>query len=268
MCFIYLCTGYSGFSQTKIDTVYIRYSSNIAINTTKDSAAYYRVRTISDGVLTAEDYSMKDSVLKCAAYYKTFDPYIRQGHCIFYSNDTLKYSEGDYIEGEMSGIWACYYSTGERWYTETYINGIKNGMLKGYYKTGEVKRIEQYKKGKRVKGRCYTKDGKDTVYYKMHIMPSFPGGDKAMVRYFLDNIIYPEQAKINKIQGTSYISFVVNTDGSIIDVEIVKGKEVHPLLDRAARDCVKKMPTWTPGYLDGSPIKVKKYQRVKFVLPE
>lgn len=269
--FIFLCllviSSFTSFSQTKIDTVYVK-SIYSTTNTIKDSASYYRVRTIADGVLKAEDYRIEDSVMKCSGYYKSFDPYVKHGYFYFYSTDTmLVSSEGNYEEDKLSGVWKNYYSTSELWYTATYDNGIRSGMLKGYYKTGEVKRIEQYKKGKRVKGKCYTKSGKDTVYYEMYIMPSFPGGEKAMVRYILSKLQYPEQARINKIQGTVYISYVVNTDGSIIDVEVVKGREVHPLLDSAAQNCIKNMPTWTPGYVEGSPVKVKRMQKIKFTLP-
>ncbi len=264
---VFACTCLMSFSQTKIDTVYIKYP-DATNNTTKDSAFYYRVRIISQGVLKAEDFSIDDSIRKCSGYYKSFDPYVKHGYFVFYINDSIVDFEGNYIEDKLSGVWKNYYSSGELWFTATYSNGLKNGILKGYFKTGEAKRIEKYKKGKRVKGQCYTKFGKDTAYYEMYIWPSFPGGEKAMIDYFVKKIIYPEQAKINKIEGISYISYIVNVDGSISDVEVVKGKENHPLLDQAAMDCVRKMPTWTPGYIDGSPVKMKRVQRIKFLLPQ
>lgn len=261
-------TGYMSFSQTKIDTVYIKYPDAKA-NTTRDSAAYYRVRTVSGTELKAEDYSMKDSVLKCSAYYKSFDPNIKQGLFVDYSpnvNGTLSVAriEGNYVNDKKDGIWKYYFSGGELWYTETYAEGYKNGMLKSYYKTGEVKRVEEYKDDKLMQGKCYTRDGKDTAFYNMFILPLFPGGEKAQHDYVIDHIIYPEQARKLGIQGIVFVSYVVNTDGSIGDVEVVKGKGAHPLLDRAAVDCVKQMPAMTPGYMDGTPVKVKMAQRIKF----
>ena len=84
--------------------------------------------------------------------------------------------------------------------------------------------------------------------------------------YFKWHLIYPSKAVKEKIQGTVYVFYIINTDGSIVNVEIVKGKGVHPLLDDEAMRCVKEMPTWVPGYIEGVPVKVKRVQRVKFAL--
>ncbi|WP_245553839.1 energy transducer TonB [Cytophaga aurantiaca] len=260
-------SSYMGFSQTKIDTVYVKYH-NAENNTTKDSASFYRVRTIAGGVLKAEDYSIEDSSLESSAHYKSFDPYVKQGYCIYYLNDSVVYSEGDYMEGKKSGIWKKYYSSGELWYTETDVEGDRNGTLKGYYKTGEIKRIEEYKNDTLVTGKCYTKSGKDTAYYEMYIMPAFPGGEQAKMKYIQNHIIYPKKAMREHIQGTVYVSYVVTADGSIDDVKILKGKGVDELLDAEAIRCLKAMPTWTPGYIEGSPEKVRMIQRIKFSLTQ
>ncbi|WP_157447009.1 energy transducer TonB [Cytophaga aurantiaca] len=263
--FVFTATCLVSVSQTKIDTIYIKYLSS-TISTTKDSASYYRVRTSINGILKASDYDIEDGMKECSGYYKSFDPDVKNGYFIYYFNDSVISSEGNYAEDKMMGTWKEYYSSGELWYTKTFVNGITNGMLKSYYKTGEVKRIEQYKKGKRIKAQCYTRSGKDTAYYEVQILPAFPGGEKAKMDYFKKNIKYPEQAKINNIEGTVYVSYSVNKDGSISDVEVVKGKGVDPLLDQAALDCVRNMPNWTPGYNDGDPVKVRLTQRIKFTI--
>jgi protein TonB len=94
--------------------------------------------------------------------------------------------------------------------------------------------------------------------------PSFPGGEKALMEYLARNIQYPALARENNIQGTAALTFVVNKDGSISEVKIVKdpgggcGKE--------AERVVKGMPKWTPGEANGNPVKVRFTLPVRFKL--
>jgi TonB family protein len=259
-----LCIHTIGFAQTKIDTVYVQslYSTS---NTTKDSASYFRVRSFSDTLLMAEDFNMKDSSKVCTAFYKSFEPYVKNGNFIDYDK-SITSSEGYYLDDKREGFWKYYYSSGELWYTETYIHGIRNGILEGYFRTGERKRIEKYKDGERTSANCFTKLGKDTTYYEMSIMPQFPGGEKAMFEYYQKNIKYPYQAKRQNIQGMVYVSFNINPDGHVDHVEIVNGRGVHPLLDDEVIRCTANMPVWKPGYKDGDPVKVRRMQGVKFNL--
>ena len=229
---LFICTDYMAFCQIKIDTVYIKYFDS-AINTTKDSAYYYRVRTISNGILKAEDYSLEDGVIICSGYYKKFYPYIKQGSFVFYTSVidggiVIGRIEGDYLNDKKDSIWKYYYPSGELCFTQTYVKGIKTGLLQGYYKTGEIRRIEEYKDGDLIQRNCYTKSNKDTICNEMFIRSSFPGGEKAMVEYLQNHIIYPKQAR--EIQGIVFIKFYVNTKGSIENVKVIKGKGVHLFL--------------------------------------
>lgn len=76
-------------------------------------------------------------------------------------------------------------------------------------------------------------------------MPSFPGGQKAMMEYISKNLIYPEDCKKSGIQGRVIVSFTVNIDGTIQDVEVVRG--AHEKLDAEAVRVVKYMPKWNPA---------------------
>ena len=89
--------------------------------------------------------------------------------------------------------------------------------------------------------------------------PEFPGGDVARLRFLTDNIKYPVVAQENGIQGRVTCQFVVNTDGTIVDIEVVRG--VDPSLDREAMRVISIMPKWTPGEQRGKPV------RVRFTLP-
>ncbi|WP_066759842.1 energy transducer TonB [Crocinitomix algicola] len=83
--------------------------------------------------------------------------------------------------------------------------------------------------------------------------PEFPGGDAAMAHFIRDNIDIPEYAQYE--EGTVYVGFVVNRDGSIEQV-VVEGS-VNDELDAAATDVVKKMPKWKPGKNAGKPVRVR-----------
>ena len=79
--------------------------------------------------------------------------------------------------------------------------------------------------------------------------PSFPGGTANLFKFLIDNIKYPQEALEKKIGGKVYLSFVVNTDGSIEDIKVQKG--VHLLLDNEAIRVVNSMPKWNPGTQNG-----------------
>lgn len=93
------------------------------------------------------------------------------------------------------------------------------------------------------------------VYYEVDEMPSFPGGLNGLMTFLAQNMGYPVTAQENGVQGRVTVSFVVETDGSITDVEVARS--VDPFLDREAMRIVKAMPKWTPGKKDGKPVRVK-----------
>jgi periplasmic protein TonB len=90
--------------------------------------------------------------------------------------------------------------------------------------------------------------------------PTFPGIDA----FFAKNIKYPQIAKEAGIEGTVWLSWVVNTDGTVQDVEVIKG--AHPALDREALNVAKKMPAWTPGKDNGKPIRFRYRKPIRFEL--
>jgi protein TonB len=95
------------------------------------------------------------------------------------------------------------------------------------------------------------------VFMIVEQMPQFPDGDVAA--YLSSHIKYPVVAQENGIQGRVICQFVVNQDGSIVDVVVVRG--VDPSLDKEAVRVIQEMPKWTPGKQGGKPV------RVKFTLP-
>ena len=93
------------------------------------------------------------------------------------------------------------------------------------------------------------------VFDVVEEMPSFPGGQVALMSYLASNIKYPVVAQENGVQGRVIVSFVVERDGSISDVKVARS--VDPSLDREAQRVVKSMPRWKPGKQNGSAVRVK-----------
>lgn len=84
--------------------------------------------------------------------------------------------------------------------------------------------------------------------------PSFPGGDVEMMKWLSSNINYPPEAYKEGVSGKVTVSFIIEKDGSVSNVNVVRGK--HPALDAEAVRVVKKMPKWSPGRCNGQPVRV------------
>ena len=93
------------------------------------------------------------------------------------------------------------------------------------------------------------------VFDVVEEMPSFPGGQGALMSFLSSNIKYPVVAQENGVQGRVIVGFVVERDGSITDVKVMRS--VDPSLDREAQRVVRAMPRWKPGKQNGSAVRVK-----------
>ncbi len=97
-------------------------------------------------------------------------------------------------------------------------------------------------------------------------MPEFPGGEGAMLDCIKKNLKYPQDAIDYGIQGDVELNFVVQKDGSISDIGIVKG--VHPLLAAEAKRIVGSFPKFNPAILNGEPIAVRYTVTIPFVIDD
>jgi periplasmic protein TonB len=101
-------------------------------------------------------------------------------------------------------------------------------------------------------------DGSETddPFYVVEVMPTFKGGDLAKFQEWVGKRTnYPQAAYDNKIRGTVFLTFIVEKDGTVSSVTIVKG--VHPLLDNEAVRVISESPKWAPGYQRGQPVRVR-----------
>jgi TonB family protein len=97
-------------------------------------------------------------------------------------------------------------------------------------------------------------------------MPQFPGGMRACMEFLGRNIKYPAAAQEAGIQGKVIVTFVVNTDGTIVDAQVIKS--VSPDLDKEALRVIGLMPKWQPGKQKGKPVRVKYTMPMNFRLSD
>jgi TonB family protein len=95
---------------------------------------------------------------------------------------------------------------------------------------------------------------KDSIFQVVDEMPEFPGGPEAMMKFVTSNVKYPEKAKDEGIAGRVFVSFVVEKDGTVSNVKVLRG--IGGGCDEEAVRVVKSMPKWKPGMQKGKPVRV------------
>ena len=99
----------------------------------------------------------------------------------------------------------------------------------------------------------------DKVYEVCEQMPIFEGGDAALLKYLRENLKYPDKTKDRGVQGRLVIGFIVEKDGSLTDVKVLRPVDID--LDAEVLRLVKGMPKWIPGRQNGKRV------RVRYLLP-
>ena len=102
------------------------------------------------------------------------------------------------------------------------------------------------------------------IFTVVEEQPAYPGGEEARMKYLQESIKYPEEAKELGIQGRVFVTFVVEVDGSITDVRVLRG--IGGGCDEEAVRVVKNMPKWIPGKQRGVPVRVQFNLPIKFTL--
>ncbi len=102
------------------------------------------------------------------------------------------------------------------------------------------------------------------IFLVVEEQPEFPGGMTKLMEYLRNNIKYPQIAKENGIQGKVFVSFVVDPNGKVTRIKVVRG--VDPALDAEAIRVVENMPPWKPGKQRGKPVYVQYNLPINFQL--
>ncbi len=104
----------------------------------------------------------------------------------------------------------------------------------------------------------------DEVFVVVEESPTFPGGNEAITAYLSQNLQYPKAASDAKIEGTVFVQFIIEKDGSVSNIKILRG--IHPDCDAEVIRVVSEMPKWNPGKQRGQAVRVQFNLPVKFRL--
>jgi len=103
----------------------------------------------------------------------------------------------------------------------------------------------------------------DELFETVEVMPVFPGGDLELMKFMVSNTVYPTMAIEAGIEGTVYVKFVVERDGSVTDARVLRG--IGGGCDKSALKMVRKMPRWKPGKQRDKKVRVSYIVPVKFI---
>jgi TonB family protein len=132
---------------------------------------------------------------------------------------------------------------------------------------GEPSKEKEFDAQKSLTGKQEPTAADEEMIYESYAIdekPRFPGGDFALIQYVAENTAYPEEARINGIEGIVYIRFTVTKTGGIGNTSVMR--EVDPLLEAEAIRVVQSLPKWEPGKNKGEPVDVWFIIPVKFKL--
>lgn len=112
---------------------------------------------------------------------------------------------------------------------------------------------------------CSPKDSSlETIFVDSEKMPEFPGGQEKLYQYIRKKVTYPDSIKNKNIEGRVYVQFVVEKDGAITNVEVVRGLEKS--LNEISVKAIKEMPNWIPGEQRGKKVRIKYTMPILFKL--
>jgi protein TonB len=107
--------------------------------------------------------------------------------------------------------------------------------------------------------------GGEELFIMVEVMPSFRGGDINKFReYIQKRTNYPQEALDRKIQGRVFLTFIIETNGSVSNVTVVKG--VDPIIDNEAVKAIQSSPGWSPGLQRGQPVRVRYSMWLSFII--
>jgi len=161
------------------------------------------------------------------------------GYCKLYDEDfKVLTAEGAVKEGKKDGIW--------------------------HFRNDGATRVETYAQGTFLEGTHTTAEGEIVKYTKRESPPEFRGGVQGFTRFLEKSIKYPKLERKNNIQGKVFVSFVVERNGTITDVTVVRTP--NEALGNEASRVLKLSPPWSPGIQYGRPVRVQYTVPINFSL--
>lgn len=144
-----------------------------------------------------------------------------------------------------------------------YKNGLKHGIWTMKSNDGIYSYKEEYLEGKFIIGESEVK-GIKSKYTSIYQTATFKGGLEGFYSYIKRSLIYPKDAQKKEIQGKVFLSFNVDIDGSLTNINVVR--KLYPSLDDEALNVIENSPKWIPGKIHGLPVKMKFNVPISFSL--
>jgi len=213
---IFIAISFSAFAQ---DTIYM--DSKYQELDTKEGAKYFKIITPSPD----KDYEFLRTT--------------------YFADGTKKAEQSYDLKGEKKvyeGLHKHYYESGELFHSVEYKKGKMHGELVAYWKNGIKRRHDYFKRNKLKKGTVWNKAGEEIEYFHFEIAPEFPGGQKALQKYLIENISIP--ANHNSTQKV-VVKFTIDTVGNTSYIKIVEEAPAEYMVE--AYRVIKEMPKWKPG---------------------
>ncbi|GAB4047568.1 energy transducer TonB [Spirosoma litoris] len=146
-----------------------------------------------------------------------------------------------------------------------YENGLQQGIWIGQYEDKSFYYEELFDKGVFQKGKSCLLGGDTITYTVLEKVPEFKGGMQALGNFLAQNLHYPPEAQQSKIEGQVFLSFIIDADGRVIDIDLVKGLG-HGTNEEAIRVLKATSGRWIPGHQRGQKINVKYNLPINFSL--
>lgn len=160
------------------------------------------------------------------------------------------------------GLERRWHSNGQLQLEVYYDHGMMDGTLKTWWENGHLKRQDEYQLGEFIRGICLDPDGAQLGHFDFFTQASFPGGEAARIEYLNSRMKYPVEALAQEKEGIVHLSFVVDSEGNVVEVTLMRG--VHPVLDAEAVKAVLHMPLWIPAREDGQKVRSRVYMPIEF----
>jgi protein TonB len=245
-------------------------------------ASYYRTVEHKDDVIIARDYFISGKIQMIAECSEANPKLVFDGNVVWYYENGAKKSECNYRENEQIGLYTSYYEKNGAIKTIKFCEpGKKVKYIRCFSFSGEDLLIQgngTVPEESSAKFDCYSviedsialatfnvdRVSRDTTFTITEKPAEFKGGLEGLAKYLQATVKYPKQARKSRTQGTVYVAFVVDKDGTVKDCNILR--KVDPHCDAAALEAVSSMHRWTPAEHKGVPVKCRFVLPVKFRL--
>jgi TonB family protein len=282
-------------SITETDTTYFNSAWK---KSSKAEATFYRTVLKHDNGFLVKDLYIKNNLPQMIAVCNSLNPLKRNGKTTYYYETGQKQEEGVFILHEKDGVWTSWYENGQKKLEATYAHGKPNSTWEEWFENGQKKISDHFADGNHHGIRMeWEEDGKDSsvmesfvdgtyrnirisknratvhpqydVFYPVEVGAEFPGGEKAMQEFIIkeiDRIGYPRAERRTGVSGTVYVTFVVEKDGTLTDIKLLRGVSGGPGYDALALEVIKRMPTWKSGIQFGKVVRVQFNLPIRFTL--